>query len=182
MQRAEMVLMRVGQHDAEEVAALLDQIADVRQDQVDAGQFLAGEGDAEIDGDPLPAALGAEAVEREIHPDLADAAERREDKFVAGLRHQRPSVAVQLRQTSPAAIVLRPPSGSDSTSRPASSMSSKRPTSSDPRRGARGSARRGPAARASQSARMVEKCSPPFHCARRPSILARQRGEQRLGA
>ena len=35
--------------------------------------------------DPLPAALVAEAVDREIHPDLADAAERREDQFV--LRH-----------------------------------------------------------------------------------------------
>ena len=39
-QRAEMVLVGVGEDDAGEVAALLDQIADVRQDQIDARQVL----------------------------------------------------------------------------------------------------------------------------------------------
>ena len=82
-----MVLVRVREHDAENVFALLDQIADVRQDQIDARQVVAGEGHAEIDDDPLPAAFVAEAVEREIHADLADPAERRKDEFVARARH-----------------------------------------------------------------------------------------------
>ena len=78
-----MVLVRVGEHDAGEVLALLDQIADVGQDEVDAGQMLfRGEGDAEIDRQPLPAPLGAEPVDRQVHADLADAAERREHQFL----------------------------------------------------------------------------------------------------
>ena len=83
MQRAEMILVRVGEHDADEILALLDQIADVGQDQIDAGQMLlAGERHAEIDREPLAAALVAEAVERQVHADLADAAERREHQFL----------------------------------------------------------------------------------------------------
>ena len=85
---AEMVLMRVGEHDAEDVAAFFDQETDVGQDQVDARQLLlARERDADIDDDPLPARRRAEAVEREIHPDLADAAERRKNQFVGPRGH-----------------------------------------------------------------------------------------------
>ena len=52
-ERAEMILMGVGEHEADEVLALLDQKADVRQDQVDAGQMLvARERHAEIDREP----------------------------------------------------------------------------------------------------------------------------------
>ena len=55
-QRAEMILVRVGEHDAGEVVALLDQIADVGQDQIDAGQMLfRGERHAEIDRQPVAA-------------------------------------------------------------------------------------------------------------------------------
>ena len=53
------------------------------------GSSLPGEGDADVDGDPLTAALGAETVETEIHPDLADPTQWREDELVAGVRHQR---------------------------------------------------------------------------------------------
>src|SRR5262249_24324425 len=62
------------------------------------------------------------------------------------------------------------PSAKRSTKAPASSSASKRPTSS---RSARRTRTRSPTplARASQSARMVKKPSPPFHCAMRPSIL-----------
>ncbi len=84
-QRAEMVLMRVGEHEPEEIAPLLQQIADVRQDQIDAGQVVAGKRYAEVDRDPLPAPLVADPVDREIHADLADPAERREDEFVASV-------------------------------------------------------------------------------------------------
>ena len=88
MQRAHVVLVGMGEHEADDVAPLRDQIADVRQNEIDAGEvLLAGKGDAAIDNEPLAPALVTEAVEREIHSDLADAAERRENEFAA-----RPSV------------------------------------------------------------------------------------------
>ena len=63
------------------------QKADVRQYQIDAGQLLLGrKRHAAIDDEPLPAAPVAKTVNREIHPDFADAAERREDQFVC--RHR----------------------------------------------------------------------------------------------
>ncbi len=74
-QRAEMVFVRVGQHQAGEILALLHQIADVGQDQVDARQvFFRGKRHAEIDRQPLTPARVADAVDRQIHADLADAA------------------------------------------------------------------------------------------------------------
>src|SRR6185369_588033 len=155
-QRAEMVLMRVGQHDAEEIASFLDQKANVRKDKIDAGELLAGKGDANVDRDPLALTLGAEPVESEIHADLADPTQWRKDQFVAGLRHQRPppiDPGPASSTTSPAAIDWRPPSGSDSTRRPVSSTSSKRPTNSWSASRTRIRSPR-PAARASQSARM----------------------------
>ena len=84
-----MILVRVGEHQAEDVAALLHQITDVRQDQVDAGELIVGEGHAEVDRDPLPPALVTEAVDREIHADLADPAERCENKFVGRAHRHR---------------------------------------------------------------------------------------------
>ena len=85
---AEMVFVRVGEHDAEDVLAFFDQEADVGQDQVDARQLLlARERDADVDDDPLPARRRADAVEREIHADLADAAERRKNQFVRPRGH-----------------------------------------------------------------------------------------------
>ena len=83
-----MILMGVGEHEAEKVAALLHQIADVGQDEIDAGQRIVGKGDAEIDRDPLPAVLVAEAVDREIHADLADPAKRRENELIGGAQHR----------------------------------------------------------------------------------------------
>ena len=86
--RAHVVFVGVGQHEANEVAAFLDQKADVRQNQIDAGQMLlGGERNAAIDNEPLPPSPVTNAVDREIHPDLADAAKRREHKLA--LSHQR---------------------------------------------------------------------------------------------
>src|SRR5438477_4401808 len=87
-----MILVGVGEHDADEIAALLDQEADVRQDEIDAGQiFLASERDAEIDRDPGPAAFGTQAVNREVHPDFADAPEWREHELAGPVHQSRPS-------------------------------------------------------------------------------------------
>src|SRR6516162_4364335 len=85
-QRAHMVLVAMGKHQREDVSALFDEIADVGQDEIDAREMLLrGEGHAAIDDDPLPPAIVAEAVDREVHPDLADAAQGCEYKLV--VRH-----------------------------------------------------------------------------------------------
>ena len=77
-----MILVRVGQHDAGDVAPLLHEIADVGKDEIDAGQVLfAGERHADVDDEPGAAPLVAQPIDREIHADLADTAERREHEF-----------------------------------------------------------------------------------------------------
>ena len=129
-----MVLVTVGEDEADDVAPFLDQIADVRQDQIDAGQMLFGrEGHAAIDDEPLAPRAVADAVDREIHPDLADAAERREHELAS---HQSTCPAVGGRMgggapasgnTSPAVIACKPPSARRSSNRPCSSSASKRP-------------------------------------------------------
>src|SRR3546814_7386126 len=75
-----MVFMAVGEDDAEQVRlALLDE-GDVGQDELDPGIGGIGEGEAEIDHHPF--ALGA--IEIDVHADLARAAKREEEEFVAG--------------------------------------------------------------------------------------------------
>ena len=82
-QRAEMVLVRVGDDDAAEVLPLRLEKPDVGQDQVDARQMLLRrERHADIDGEPLAPVLGPQPVNRQVHADLADAAERREYEFL----------------------------------------------------------------------------------------------------
>ena len=120
-----MVLMGVGQHDADEIFSLLDQVADVRIDEIDAGQVLfAGDRHAEVDRQPGSAALGAEPVDAEVHADLAHPAERREDELVVRSDHAGTG------NTSPAAIVVVVPSDSFSTRWPAALRSVNRPVTS----------------------------------------------------
>src|ERR1700692_1972518 len=161
-----MVLMAVRDHQPGDVLALLDEKADVRQDQVGAGQLLLGrERHAAIDDQPLPAALVAKAVDREIHPDLADAAERCEDQFV--LRHQFRSLAAT-GKTSPAVIVCNVPSVRRNSKRPRSSSASARRENtqwgSPPRISPI------PAARSSQSERTDWKPAPHCHCISRRAM------------
>ena len=87
-QRTEMILMRMGEHEAEKIVPLLHQVANVRHDEIDAGQRVVGKSNAEIDRNPLPALLVAEAVNREIHADLAGPAKRREHE-ISGEVHGR---------------------------------------------------------------------------------------------
>ena len=77
---ADMVLMAVGQDDAEQIVAILLDEGQVGEDQLDPGIGRVGEGHAEIDHDPLAVA----AVEIDVHADLARAAEREEEQFFAG--------------------------------------------------------------------------------------------------
>jgi hypothetical protein len=49
--------------------------------------LLVAEGDAEIDRQPRPLLAVAEAIDRQVHADLADTAERRKGQFIRP-RHQ----------------------------------------------------------------------------------------------
>ena len=83
-----MILMGVGQHQADQVLALLFEEADVGHDQVDAGQMLlVAKGHAEIDRQPRSLMAVAETIDRQVHADLADTAERRKGQFIRP-RHQ----------------------------------------------------------------------------------------------
>ena len=76
---AEMILVRVGQHQADEIVAMLLDEGGIGHDHVDARHRLVAEGHAEIDHQPLAGI----AVEVEVHADLARAAERQEQQLVA---------------------------------------------------------------------------------------------------
>src|SRR5262249_11713194 len=79
------------------VVALFNQETDVGQNEIDARQMLLGsKGNAAIDDDPLPPPIVAEAVDREVHPDLADAAKGCEYQLV--LRH---AVLARLAERAP---------------------------------------------------------------------------------
>ena len=78
--RADVVFVRVGQHDPEQVRlALLDEV-EIGEDQFGAGVFVGAEGHAQVDHQPLAVA----AVEVDVHPDLARPAERAEQQFITG--------------------------------------------------------------------------------------------------
>src|SRR6202790_4230984 len=108
---AEMVLMGVGEHQSDQVLALLFEKADVGHDQIDAGQMLfLAEGDAEIDREPAALVAVAEAIDRQVHADLADAAERREGQFIRTRHQTAPADAAEPKYTSTADIGTRLPS------------------------------------------------------------------------
>ncbi len=71
-QAADVVLMAVAQEDAEHVTALVQQVRDVGQDQVDAEHVLLGEHEAGVDDQDLVLPLEGPHVDA----DLAEAAER----------------------------------------------------------------------------------------------------------
>ena len=81
--RPEMVLMGVGEHQPQQVRAALDDKGGVGHHDLDAGDAVVAERHAEIDHQPL----AVEAVEVEVHADLAAAAERHEQQLVVALRH-----------------------------------------------------------------------------------------------
>src|SRR5690606_27967018 len=100
---------------------------DVGEDEIDARRFgRIPERDAAIDHDPFAMLRRAVAVEPEIHPDLADAAEWQEDKFVRVLEaHGRLAAAPKC--TSPAATAVRTPACDITIRRPSSSSVSTLP-------------------------------------------------------
>ena len=70
--RADVVLVAVGQDDRLDVVPAVPEVAEVRQDQVDAGLLGVGEQHAAVD-DEQPAAV---LEDRHVAADLAEAAER----------------------------------------------------------------------------------------------------------
>ena len=71
-QRADVILVPVGEHDAADVADALLQPRDVRDDQVDAEHLLFGEHQPRVDDDDIVAA----AERHHVATDLAQSAER----------------------------------------------------------------------------------------------------------
>src|SRR5262249_1656544 len=129
-----VVLVRMREHEACQIGPLLLDEAQIGQDDIDVGVVLTlGEGDAEIDHQPLARGGGAEAVEIAVHADLADAAERHEDKLVSNGRvaralHQpRSWGAARANVTSPNVSLRRCPPTSRMRRAPPSSRPRKVP-------------------------------------------------------
>ncbi len=92
-----MILVGVGDDDGEKILAVLLEEPRIRQHQIDPRQIGGRERDATIDGDPLATVGPAEAVQRQIHADLAHAPERSENEFsVRSARHRCQSPRVTL--------------------------------------------------------------------------------------
>ena len=133
-----------------------------------------GEGDAEIDGQPRTVAR-AKAVDRQVHTDLADTAERREDQFLRGAGHDQlrraedfaggDGAGLRLLDQQPAGLVERVGNGG------AVALSAERTRMASP----------SPAARASQPARMPAKPAPPSPLGQPALHRRRQRGHSAFG-
>ena len=74
----QMVLVRVGQHEPQQAVLQLLGKAQVGENDVRTRHPVVGEGDAEVDHDPGI----VEAVEIDVHADLADPAERHENEAI----------------------------------------------------------------------------------------------------
>ena len=85
---ADMILMRMGDDEPDEILLHLLDEAGVGDHHVNAGQLRPGEGDSAINHQPFHAALRAEAVKGEIHADFAETSERHEDEFVICRVHE----------------------------------------------------------------------------------------------
>ena len=78
-----MILMGMGDEDAEKVVALLLDEAEIRIDEIDARKvLLAAKTHAAIDENPLPVCFRAKAVERSVHADFAESSKGKKDQFV----------------------------------------------------------------------------------------------------
>ena len=77
--RADMILMRVGQHDAQQVLlAFLDELQ-IGENQFGAGVFVGAKGHAQIDHQPLASG----AIEVDVHANFRRSAQRAEQQFIA---------------------------------------------------------------------------------------------------
>ncbi len=88
---ADMVLVRMGDDEAEQILPDPLDEAEIRQQQVDARQVRPREGQTAVHHDPFAPFRRPEAVKRGIHADFAQASERAEDEFFAAVHHFRSS-------------------------------------------------------------------------------------------
>ena len=85
--RANVVLMRMSNDEAHQIAPHLFDEADIRNDEVYPWEIGAREGYAAIDHQPFDAPFAAEAIKSEVHADLAEASERHKDELVTSIVH-----------------------------------------------------------------------------------------------
>src|SRR4029434_9307362 len=101
-----MILMRMSENQASDVVSLFHQVADIGEDQINARKmFLRGKGHAKVDSQPSASVLVAEAVNRQIHADLADPAQRGKQQCLFGGHAEPPPKP----KTSPAVIAVTLP-------------------------------------------------------------------------
>ena len=81
--RADMILMPVREHDADQAVGMTLDEVEIGEHEIDAGIGGIGEGEAEIDHHPFAVA----AVEIDVHADFARAAEREEEELFAWNGH-----------------------------------------------------------------------------------------------
>ena len=81
--RADMVLVRVGDHQPQQLVAAVRDEAGVGDHDIDLGVLRPAEADAAIDRQPLTVAT----VEVEVHADLARPAERQEGQVACFCIH-----------------------------------------------------------------------------------------------
>ena len=80
--------MRMRDNDAAQIGQFLLDEADVGQHEVDAGQCQVRKSHADVDDHPFARAGRTKTVERQVHADFPDAAERHEDKLgLSGVCH-----------------------------------------------------------------------------------------------
>ncbi len=171
-QGADVILMRVGDDEADEVA--LDGLheGEVGHDEIDAGRLVAGEGQAEIDHQPFAPSRRAEAVKGAVHADFAQAAQGDKHELRVVL-HAFSSNFLQRGAVGP----NKATSADSMVSMSSWRRKSKRPRASRPankpsRAPAAVVARSGspkPAAEASQSSRKAAKPAPRAKC-RKPLV------------
>ncbi len=78
---ADVVLMRVGYDDPDQVLPRLLDKVEIRHDEIDAGHVLVGETYAEVDHQPSARARRPIAIKGAVHSDLAQAAKRSEHQL-----------------------------------------------------------------------------------------------------
>lgn len=86
--RADVILMRMRDHDREKIASKLLDRREVGQHDFDAGEIRSRKAQTAIDEDPFARAGRPVAVKRGVHADLAQTSKRREYEIGVLLRHQ----------------------------------------------------------------------------------------------
>ena len=98
----DVVLMRVGDDDPDQILLRLFDEVEIRHDEIDAGQVLAREADAKVDHQPPARIRRPVAVKGAIHANLAQAAERDEHELIV-VRHRGSAFRPREKPTRPPA-------------------------------------------------------------------------------